>query len=597
MALEETLLRERLKAPTKKAVIQRAIRHEERIRFHCEVAIERQRVSGQVTDFLTWVSSIIPADKFKIFQTLFRYPAITVQETGKMLKRLAKVFDGQNPVYKIEMTSPTYEEDMWDYIKNVLGAPDMWRTDGLEQMWLAINSVIVVDFPKEQTTARPEPYFYFLDICNVVEWEDLPGNYGGGQCKFDWIIIKQGKDRVLVMDDETYRIVLLPNEDRADYVIESTIPHEFGECPVHWFWSQSVSKNDPYIKLHPVSIQLPQLDWLAYFKTSKKHLDTYAPYPIITTYEQDCEYHYEEGNEYHHCDRGFLRDQQNLFVMLRDGTLAQCPACSSRKLSGAGSHNTVPKPGPENGNKDMLDAVKIVTVERDSLDYNVEEIQRLENELLLAVTGFSGEAINDQATNEKQVMSVFEGQKAILMEWKKNWEINKQWTYSMLAKGRHGVDNFVSCSIDEGTDWFLFDADLLYQLYQDAVTKSMSPLVLDMLLDQYIVAKFRNNPDELQRQIMLKHLEPFVHIPEAKVFELFKSGFVNRTPYLAKLNFLSNIARFEREQGSLLEFGKNLDFNTRISKISTILSTYGKDYSTGPETIEPIEPKPVKPGL
>ena len=509
-----------------------------------------------------------------------------------MLKRLSKVFDGQNPVYKIEMTSPTYEEGIWDYINNTLKAPDKWRSDGLEQMWLAPNSVIVVDFPEEQEGRYPEPYFYFLDICHVHEWEDKPGaELYGGQCKFDWIMLKQGVDRMLVCDDETYRIVLLPNAERAEPVIEKTIPHGFGECPVHWLTSESVSKNDPYIKLHPLSPHLPQLEWLAYFKTSKNHLDTYAAYPIITTYEQDCDYHYEEGNEYHHCDRGFLRDQKNLYVPLRDGTLARCPACSNRKLSGAGSHNTMPKPGPENNFKGPLDAVKVTTIDRDSLEYNVEEIQRLEAELMLAVTGYSGEPINDQAANEKQILSFFEGQKAILTDWKKNWEIAKQWTYSMLSRGRYGGENFVSCMIDEGTDWFLLDPNMLLEAYENAVTKGMSQKILDILETQYIVSKFRNNPDQLQREIMLKHLEPLRHTSIDKATELFKSGIINRTPYLLKLDFMGSIARFEREQGSLLEFGKGLEFSIRISKIYSILISYGKDISTGPETIQPEEPK------
>ena len=59
--------------PRNKAAISRAIYHQNRIRFHAEKALTPY-ITQPVTDFLAYVSNLIPADKFKVFKTLFRYP-------------------------------------------------------------------------------------------------------------------------------------------------------------------------------------------------------------------------------------------------------------------------------------------------------------------------------------------------------------------------------------------------------------------------------------------------------------------------------------------------------------------------------------------
>src|SRR5690606_14761482 len=108
---------------------------------------------------------------------------------------------------------------------------------------------------------------------------------------------------------------------------------------------------------------LGELDWLLYFMTAKQHLDLYAGYPIYSSYDPDCDYQNEHEDGYERCDRGFLRDQNNIYITLRDGTVSRCPVCSSSGLAGPGTHVGIPKPSPENGNADMRNPVQITTID------------------------------------------------------------------------------------------------------------------------------------------------------------------------------------------------------------------------------------------
>jgi hypothetical protein len=93
--------------------------------------------------------------------------------------------------------------------------------------------------------------------------------------------------------------------------------------------------------------------------------------------------------------------------------LQHCPACKSKRISGAGSFVEVPAP-QDSTEPDLRNPVQMLTVDRGSLDYNVEESQRLAAEIFTGVTGVQGEAINNQAVNEKQVFAGLESETNVL---------------------------------------------------------------------------------------------------------------------------------------------------------------------------------------
>src|SRR5688500_329958 len=104
MPLSQTQIQDSLKTPAKKQVIDRAVKYQDRLRFHTVPTLERAGISRQViTEYMNWVKSLLQKeDKYAIFEVLCRFPVKTVKETDKIFDALSKVFDGQNPVFRYD---------------------------------------------------------------------------------------------------------------------------------------------------------------------------------------------------------------------------------------------------------------------------------------------------------------------------------------------------------------------------------------------------------------------------------------------------------------------------------------------------------------
>ena len=145
--------------------------------------------------------------------------------------------------------------------------------------------------------------------------------------------------------------------------------HDLGYCPARFFWNDPMSLDKPDIKQSPVTKELDRLDWYLFFTISKRNLDTYGAYPIYWGYQQDCDFHNDECE----CDGGFLKDRKGNWMYDNNGLLMQCPVCSQKRLTGAGSFVEIPVPDPNAGQPDLSNPVGMLSVDRSSLDYNKTE--------------------------------------------------------------------------------------------------------------------------------------------------------------------------------------------------------------------------------
>lgn len=584
--LEITDIKERVLNPRKKAEISQANNHEERIRFHSETALSAQEAGRAATVFLSYVEALIPFDKFQIFKGLFKYPIKTINVTGQAYEALQKIFDGRNPVYRDEFLSADEKADWKDYRTKALKSPHIWRTRGFDAMKTAINSVLIVDLPTQQTGSLPEPYFYWLPISRVVDYDENDGTITA-------IIFTQADGSYAVFDDTFLRV--FESKDKQIGALRSEVRHELGYCPARFFWETPLSFRRPDLKRSPISDSLADLDWLLFFMTSKQHLDLYAPYPIYSGFEQDCDYTTgpgeTEGGERLHCYRGYLRNERDEYTIGLGGGLRECPICSKKRIAGVGSFVEIPPPSPENDKADLRNPVQITTIDRQSLDYNVSEVERLEARFLLAVTGYEGELLRNQALNEKQVGASFESRTNILWGIKKNFEAAQEWVDGTVCRLRYNT--FQGVSISYGTDFYLETADSLLTEYLDAKEKKADSTTLDSLQDQYFETKFRNNPDQLARENVIKNLDPFRHLDPEQVLNLYDKGLIEYEDFFLKTNFSTLLLRFERENGSLLEFGTNKEFPDRVAAIREALLSYIEEPGEEDETPEPgPEPEP-----
>ena len=110
---------------------------------------------------------------------------------------------------------------------------------------------------------------------------------------------------------------------------------------------------------------------------------------------------------------------------------------------------------------------------------------------------------------------------------------------------------------------------------------------MDALLQQIIETEYRNNPQQMQRMIILGDLEPYRHLTRNEVQGLYDKGIVSIEELLIKLNFADFVKRFERENMNIISFGETIDYDRKIDTIKERLMDYAREIVPEQKNIEP----------
>lgn len=566
MALELNQIKQILQKPTKRQAIQKAVNMQRRLRFHTETNVAVSDINQPTTIFLDWVKHLLPKDKFNIFLQLFKFPLPTPAVVEDVYRELERVFYSRNSSSSYQFTDSELAEDWSQYKKNNLNEPEVWKTTGWKRMQVSPNSILVVDLPQVQTSLRPEPYFYWLEIDAVIDYQ----TFRLDENQFEWLIFKQPEHRIAVFDDTSIRVYQLNEKNEIQSLI-SEAKHDLGYCPARFFWSTQLNEKNKDLKKNPITKELSNLDWYLFFSISKQHLDLYAPYPIYSAYEADCNFENNETGDY--CDGGFLRNAKGEYKILNDGTVEKCPCCSEKRIAGPGSFLEVPIPNQSEGVADMRNPVQITTIDKDSLDYNVNECARLKNEIVISVVGSGGTVSEKEAINETQVTANFESKTSVLNALKTNFELAQKFVEDTVCKLRYG-GAFISSSVNWGTEFYVFTVTELYSKYKQAKENGASNSELDAISQQILEVEYRNNPLVLQRMLILKQLEPYPHKTLDEVLKLYEKELLNENLVKLKINFSTLVEKFERENINIIEFASNKPMREKIDIINKKLLEY-----------------------
>lgn len=554
------------------ATLSRARLHQMRIKFHTVkrvTSFNAPYISVPLTQFLAMVENILPHDKFVLFKALFRYPVKTNEITDVCFDKLSRIFDGRNPAFNYQFATSELRDDWEEYRQLKLNEPEVWATKGWEFFKSEINSVLIVDVPKEQRSERPEPYFYWLPIDDVITYR-ADATTG----VMDFIVFRR-RDKIVVLDDSTYRVW---RDKKKTGTIEGEpeieVAHDLGYCPARFFWNEPISLDEPDVKLSPLSAVLESLDWFEFFHISKRQLDLMGAYPILSGYEQSCDFSNAENGDY--CDGGFLRNKQGYYKLDAAGRLLRCPKCGNKRIIGAGSFVEIPVPNSDQNQPDLRNPVQMLTVDRNALDYNVEEQKRLREEIITAVVGQDEIVTNRDAFNEQQVRANFESVTTVLNRVKKGFEAAQQWVDETVCRLRYG-NYFLSAKVNYGTEFYLSSVEDLRDRYKAAKEAGASESELDMMQNQILQTEYRNDPTTLRRMLILSELEPFRHLSRTEVADLFSKNLVSETDLRIKLNFPTFVRRFERENMNVLEFGNAIPYQRKIETITAEFRRYAEE--------------------
>ena len=137
------------------------------------------------------------------------------------------------------------------------------------------------------------------------------------------------------------------------------------------------------------------------------------------------------------------------------------------------------------------------------------------------------------------------------------WKLS-EWILNLLDTTK--TDKLESkTTINLGRRYIIDSYDVLLERYEKSVLAEENNVVLDKLFSEYLGAKYRNNPIDLQINLLKARIEPYLHLPLTKVSLIFGNEEAQKKVLFQKWwNILKD---FSKDEMVLLA-----DFNTWFEK-------------------------------
>ena len=557
MQLEKNQVQAIIQNRPKRNLLENAERHQNRLRLHGETEIENIRSNPAFIDLLSWVESYLTRDKFNRFCQLLRLPVVSLEITKDIYQEYQRVFDGQNPFFNYEFSNPDNATDFKSYLNKELKDREFFKTIGFDQLRYSINSILVVDMP---TDGIGKPYYYFVDVSNII---DVKSDKNGA---IKYVVFQVNKNTVAVYDSTSYRVY---NVDGNKIIGEPIVdnPHNLGYCPASYFWNQNLKGSNTVEKKSPITEVLGRLDKYLVEDTFKEYADLYGTFPIITTFEELCNF---EG-----CDNGFISSDYTIYENGQEQIKTKqtkCPACSDREEIGPGTIFEIP--APQTSDDPVLsNPVSIITPDTKSLEYIKQKLIEYADGIREVTIGTRGRVLDNNQVNETQVFGSFESRQNILLQIASSFEAVHKFANDTVARLMFG-DSFISSVVFYGDQFFLKSTSHLMEEYKMAKESGEPDEEIDQIYRQILVTKYKGNDDRIERAWILYNLNPEPHKTVDQSRTLVTDGAMSQTDFVIKSRFNNFVARFEREETNVLDFGRELQFDDKTNRINEILISY-----------------------
>jgi len=561
--------------------------------MHTQVIQDKCELTTAHKEFLEWVKSFIDPDKFKTFSNLLRFPLATNEICENIFQEYPRALQARNKYVSYTFVNKELEQDFRDYLEDV-GFDDFWSSEAFEALANGINSFVVIDMPstQDEDDNKPNPYFYLLDIENVLTVSMEKG-------QVNYIIFSQDLtdseielgylNKKATFDSKEITIQVKTKDGNSDKWVELVRrEHGLGFCPVFKFYPQLLNYKNPLNSKSPISPAVGDLDKWLFWNTSIEHFKLYGAFPIYWGYKQTC--NYQDVTTGASCDgNGKLISFEPVegSSEMKQQT-SECPVCKNKRIVGAGSFIEVAPPQMKE-DADLRDPIGKLEVQTDALKLITELNKQEENKIIYNCTGKASESImNTEAVNETQAKSAFETRQTILSGIARNFEKTMYYMLSTLAKIRYG-EYFLECNVDLGNNFFLKTPEELTKDYSDAKASGRPEFELKQKRDFIYITENHNNPDALNRYDILKALEPYqgYTLSEMSTLGIKESDPIN---FIIKTNFSQFVDRFERENIGLIEFGSKISFKNKIELINKQFINYSNEKNSSKPEQGPPNP-------
>jgi hypothetical protein len=550
--------------PTNQPQVARGRSYESRLRILTQAytltEIEKQTAWLEIKRYL-W--DILTVEKYDAIIKYFTFPLSVVNVTNDILTDLFFVFHGRNASFEIEMPNDNPRgEAIIDDMLSGLNIRSWIEDKGKEVLKCSPNSVVVVDL---DDNGKP--------VLLLVNNEKLKGYHFTESGAFHYVVFEHsnGKDsngniwqKVAVYDDAFYRVYLV---DNGKYTLETESPHNLGYCPAYFFYNKPLNSKLEFNRCVPLSLTTGILSEWAIFEAFIYYANHYSAFPIMEYADNGCNV---QG-----CEGGIIASVPIRGAgdsIVGNTTPSECPSCAKKGLIGPGT--TMGIEVSEDANiQDTRGVLRFVVNDVTSLEHLGKYQDIKKDFVLMSTIGYSN-VITKDAVNEVQIRALMQSRMKPLLDIKKHLECLYKWIAKTATKLAHDID--IEVSANYGTEFFILTESDLLILIQDAKKAGVQSSEIAELNKMLIQTKYKNDPYKAQKMDIAADLEPSPYDTREEVKDKFLSGMISPEDYYLKLNFIDLLARFEREDGSIVDFGSGMIYSKKIDTIKSVLYSYIK---------------------
>ncbi|GAA4393538.1 hypothetical protein [Hymenobacter koreensis] len=496
---------------------------------------------------------------------------------------LSKVFTAAGTTVYHEFTDPQLAQDFEAYLKDTARTGTSFYRD-FEATWFkasltGFQGVMLVDLPAEPSDEAgeglPRPFFRYVASAEIHDVA-VTGN------KVEYLILQERYDtftdfyvwddrycfRVRHADGSYTRLPALDNEHALGYV---------PACPI-----TTIKPNlqRPVLRSSVIAKSLGLANvYLRDFCNHELGKSRFA-HPKPWSYGVACTHEAPAVGDspIAACNAGWL--------YYPTGKI-RCPRCKGkgRYIPYDRDEGYIVE-APQQGEPQITPPAGYVIPDLESLKYLGDELKVNESKIERAVLGKDGiltmQTKVETAAGKEMDLGPVEDRLAVVSE---NAEFCMKFVIDAHARYRYRA-SYKQSQVNFGRRYHVRNASALEYAYEKAKAAGLDDSTLYSYLEDIIYTKYAGDPMELQRNLLKLELTPF---PTQTVKEAKDNGIATPQDLLLKQYLNDFVARFERENGSILDFASALPHATKIERIQDQFTEYLTEKQNGRQP----EPQPV----
>lgn len=493
----------------------------------------------------------------------------TVQLSAIILDNLNRWATNQGTVKNIQFKKDGDAENFRKVLSQV------WRGDSMENfirtfykeaIYQEMMGFLIVTKPQltnDKTQIREgvespyaggdlDPYIIFINAESVHDFNAVGD-------KVEYLIIKYGSYTQDSKEYHTYRVI----DDKQDTIITfqgddvylyDDKMHEVGHTPAIQISSITKHLVSDKIKTSPIDHVMPALD-----RYMQKDSDLIIQmvrhmYPKLVSVVTDCKlcegrgYNYDAETQVtcKHCN-----GTGKVIPFGRDGILG---------IPQYLNDGHTPYPGSP---------ASYITPDNDSLRTAMEDLESLGKDILYSATGDKNLIVEGLETATENLIN-FKGLEDRISEIVNMVESREEFLIETIAKMHIGFkDKFKAVSVRYGRRLTVRGENEILSEIVSAKESGMPISHIETLQKELIYTRYKNNPIEMERHMLLSDVEPLNGYTVSEVLDM--ADYVEPADLKVKFNFNKLIDWFESKKGPIVQYKENVDRSKRIEEIYQIL--------------------------